>query len=204
MASKIIPLDKADIVPATAVMAGAYHDNPLLNYFIGEYAVPSLLRWFIGTGIRYGLLYGKVYTTPEIRGVAVWYPPYHSGVSLWGMIRSGMISIPFRLGRASFKRLTGYLDYTARIHKKTAPGPHWYLCELGVDPSWQNKGIGGALIEHGLAQADSDDLPCYLETCTERALRFYEKYGFVVVQKCDVPTGGPCFWSMVREPLRKK
>ena len=200
MTPKIIPLEKADIDHAAAVMAGAYHDNPLLNYIIGEDAAPSLLQWFIGIGIRYGFLYGNVCTTPEIQGVAVWYPPQNPDISMLGMIRSGMIAIPFRLGRASFRRLTGYLDYTARIHKKTVPGPHWYLCELGVDPSWQNRGIGGALIEHGLALADSDGLPCYLETCTERAVTFYEKHGFVAAIKFDVPTGDPCFWGMVREP----
>jgi hypothetical protein len=54
-----------------------------------------------------------------------------------------------------------------------------------------------ALIKPGLARADSDGLPCYLETFQERHLAFYEEHGFQIAGAGCIPDG-PNFWTMIR------
>ena len=51
----------------------------------------------------------------------------------------------------------------------------------------------------GLAKADSEDMPVYLETANAANIAFYQKLGFAVTHKWRVPDG-PAHWSMLREP----
>jgi ribosomal protein S18 acetylase RimI-like enzyme len=87
------------------------------------------------------------------------------------------------------------------LHKKDAPKRHRYLMVLGVEPKRQGQGVGGALLQPGLELADRERVPCYLETAKEINVRFYEKHGFEVRRKIDLPRGGPPMWTMLREPI---
>ena len=58
----------------------------------------ELVRWFVGTGIKYSMISGEVYTTSEVEGIAVWFKPGHSGLNLWGLLRSGMFVVPSSKG----------------------------------------------------------------------------------------------------------
>ena len=68
---------------------------------------------------------------------------------------------------------------------------------MGVSPVCQGQGIGGSLIQPVLKQADEEGLPCYLETDTPGAVRFYQKHGFEIVRTGEQPLK---FWTMKREP----
>ena len=86
------------------------------------------------------------------------------------------------------------------LRKRLVPGPHWYLMLLFVEPDRQGQGIGSSLLRPVLAKADAARLPCYLETMTDRDVRFYEKHGFKAVWNGDLPSNGPHMWAMRREP----
>ena len=76
--------------------------------------------------------------------------------------------------------------------------PHWYLGVLGVDRFAQNRGVGAALLSRWLAGVDRDGMPAYLETDSERNVRFYERAGFSLngeISILDVRV-----WRMERAP----
>lgn len=78
--------------------------------------------------------------------------------------------------------------------------PHWYLATLGVDPTSQGQGQGTLLVREGLDRADSDGVEAYLETETEANVRFYERFGFGVVEEiASKRLEGP-IWLMARLP----
>ena len=189
---------------ASRVLTRAFRDDPVAHYlFPDNTRRVRLLQWYLGSAARYCLPYGEVYTTEELDSVAAWLPPGKTRVSnYWHMFRSGMLLAPLKVRPATFFRLMALRAYTEVAHGRWAPERHWYLFVLGVEPSSQGRGVGGALMEPVLAQADTKNTPCYLETQFERNVPFYERQGFEVVDEGAVPNHGPRFWSMLRKPRK--
>ena len=78
--------------------------------------------------------------------------------------------------------------------------PLSYLSHVGVAPERQGEGIGTALMHDGLARADRDGVPAWLETSIARNAAYYEGFGFRTVVDEDAPDGGPHIWFMRRDP----
>lgn len=79
--------------------------------------------------------------------------------------------------------------------------PHWYACMIVVSPQAQGKGVGSALMRHGLERADRDGLPAHLESTTPDSRRLYERFGFAAhtaLQVGNLPT----YWAMTRPAQR--
>ncbi len=100
-------------------------------------------------------------------------------------------------GIAGLRRLA----WLAVASERRYPGdPHWYLYMLAVDPARQGGGVGTALLEAGLARADSDALPAYLEATTERNCVLYARFGFEAGRPLRYPLGSPPLFPMLRPP----
>ena len=152
---------------------------------------------------RNGVLYGEVYaTSANLEGVAAWFPPGKAKITLWRMIRVGGPSLVYFYLRTRdvVSRVMSYLDYASELQERHAHFPHWYLFPIGVDPVFQGKGYGSRLLRPMLARIDQENLPCYLETETEKSVSIYQHYGFEVVEKGIVPGSEVGHWAMLREP----
>ena len=183
------------------MLARAFCDDPLMEYVIPDRSRRlSISSWLYSTSVRYGLLFGQVCATPNLEGVAVWLGPGRTTMTFCRIASAGMLGTPFKLGLQAFMRLTNFNSCKDRLHKQSAPPEHWYLLLLAVDPSCQGKGVGATLLQSGLAWADRDGVPCYLETTNEHVLPFYGKFGFKTVAQGNVLNGGPAIWAMVRAP----
>ena len=80
--------------------------------------------------------------------------------------------------------------------------PVWYLQILGVHPDAQRRGIGCQLLQPTLAQADSTDDPCYLETAQPRNSAYYQSFGFRELgPAAPLHPGGPPMTRMFRPRL---
>ena len=86
------------------------------------------------------------------------------------------------------------------VASKIPPEPAWHLDSVAVEPGWQGRGIGSALIEFGLVRTRESKTAAILETGTPRNVPLYERHGFRVVEEADPPEGGPHVWFMRRDP----
>ena len=80
------------------------------------------------------------------------------------------------------------------------PSDAWYLSILGVDPSVQGRGLGARLLEPTLAEARAAGAVTWLETFTDRGVRFYERVGFHLVSWHDEPITGRRYAILRRDP----
>lgn len=74
---------------------------------------------------------------------------------------------------------------------KPKPAGGWYLGFLGSTV----KGGGGALLRHRLAELDAIGAPATLWTPNEALLPVYERFGFRLLSRHDVP-GASAFWML--------
>jgi len=189
-----------------AMLARAFHDDPPSIWFFPDENKRRIAALGDFTTItRYGLRYGDVYVPSEAAdGAAIWLPPGNPLISTLGMLRVGfweMASIPARVGFGFLPRYFRMVRQMEELHKRDVPKRHWYLMVLGVEPERQGQGVGSALIDPGLARADRDRLPCYLETSKEINVTFYKKHGFEVLREVPLGGDGPPMWTMLRKPI---
>ena len=199
--SSPIPLVAYQQKQASEVMGEAFLNDPMWKYLVPDEARRArVVSLSMNILVRYSLLYGEIYTTPALDGVACWLPPGETTPIFSRLVRIGIRSAPLQLGWTGFRRYIAIENYCGEVHKRIVSGMHRYLWGLGVKPSRQGLGIGGLLMQPVLARADADHLPCYLETTNEKNVPFYEKHGFKVVSDAEVPQHGLHVWSMLREP----
>lgn len=188
---------------AAQTLTRAFQDDPMFTYIFPDADQrKKSLAWQWEAVIGYSLVYGEVYTTPDVDGVACWLKPGNTRVTVWRMIRTGIqLQRAFESFRGKTRRVSmEVMNYLDQVHERLISGPHWYLWALGVDPIRQGQGIGGKLIQPVLNLAEQMGVACYLETLTKENLAFYQKCGFEIVRAGELPGHGLKAWMMVKSP----
>lgn len=202
---KLIRVTKNHARAAGKRVARAYYDDPLMvGLFPNDserYQTLSHLYEFV---IRFGVLYGEVYGTPKLEGVAVWLPSDNALLNPWKALMSGGMRLFRRIGTKNVMNLM--LTHNV-IHKRLVyhqrgndiAMPHWYLALLGVDPKHQGKGHASNLLKAALTRIDQRHLPCYLETHSEETVPLFKHFGFKVLRETCVQVTQFTNW-MIQDP----
>jgi ribosomal protein S18 acetylase RimI-like enzyme len=189
------------VKPAAKTLARAFHDDPVFVYFFPEVSSrEDKSTRFFQMLISYSIHYGEAYCTTNLGGVAAWLPSDKLDMSVWGMIRSGVLPLLLALGRNSIKRMLHFDKYSVAAHKRNASFPHLVLQPLGVDPLVQGKGYASLLLRTKFERLDGEGKFCYVDTQTEKNVSMYKHYGFKVVEEFQIPDTAFNNWVMLREP----
>ncbi len=175
-------------------LAAAFHDDPVMAHLMPERNRAARMHRFFGFEIDSTRPRGRVYTTADVSGGALWAEP-----GRWRLpITSVLGSAPTMVRTLSWRVPRG-LRTLSVIEKVHPTEPHWYLAVLGTDPSRQGRGVGSALLAPVLDECDRDGIGAYLESSKESNIAFYARHGFEVTEEIRLP-GGPPVWGMWRDP----
>ncbi len=195
-AIRVRPLLEREVPRAAETLSEAFDDDPVFRFMLRERPRrQAWLRWFHEASLREAMLGGGAFTVgegPSAAAMAVVAPASAReavtrvarsvgllpALPTWALVRSGL---PLYLA----------------LRGRHPPEPHLYLSVIGVHPSRQGRGVGGALLRHLVSEAGARGLPCHLETAKPSNVSLYERFGFRVVG--EVAYGGaPPTWAMTR------
>ena len=171
-----------------ALLTDVFIDDPAMKEYVAWSGNPRrALEGFFRAELTYfyvprGVV-DMIREDGEILGVALWTDPRRP-VRRRDSLRM-LPSLIRALGR-SFPRAAYLASFDDAVTPKF---PHWYLFTLVVSPVARGRGIGGRLLDHGIARAG--DFPIYLESTTEGSRRLYARKGFLVLGEIPSPLAHP-------------
>lgn len=198
--SDIVRLADADVSRAATALARAFYDDPVASWMYRDESArhERLERGFALFMRRVWLPVDASYTTDSLAGAALWMPPGEWHLGFLAQLR--MLPAMWAVSRRDLPRLLGFFNAMESVHPEN---PHWYLPIVGVEPEWQGKGFGAALLRPILERCDAEGVPAYLEASSMRSRALYERQGFEVSGDEITAKDSPPLWPMWREPRPK-
>jgi len=192
-------LSEPDVANAARVLARSFPDDPMIRYvFLDEPEAERKMLLLFKVIVRYGLTYGEVYApSSNIEGVAIWHT---SDNNIWDQAKleeCGLSEFSSQVSPAVMEKIVLLDDFAISRKKMNVPFRHWYLAFIGVDPEHHGKGFASALIKPMLERIDRENMPCYLETATEKNAAIYGHLGFKLIEKVLVPGTNVYLYTML-------
>jgi len=184
--------------PAMATtLARAFHDDPVFTWVLraDQRRGRMLERGFELFLRKLWMEQEETYTTAAVAGVAVWELP-----GRWKVTPAQQVRLAPAMVRIFGRHLPRVLRALAVLERGHPTEPHYYLAFLGVDPRWQGRGLGGALLAPILETCDRESTPAFLEASSPRNRALYERHGFAATEEFTLGRSAPPQWRMWREP----
>ncbi len=187
----------ADTPQLARTLAWAFEHDPAFGYLLGDHGVPRarIERFFAEVALPQVLSGGGVHGARRHAGAALWIAPHRDAP---GLIET-LLTLP-KLASICGRVTPRALRAIASLEGKHPSEPHHHLWFLGVDPLYQGRGIGAALMAPILERADREGMPAYVEATTARSRDLYLRHGFEVTEQTRWAGGGPPLWLMWRRP----
>jgi ribosomal protein S18 acetylase RimI-like enzyme len=182
----------AEIPRAVAAIVAAFLTDPPARFAWPSpldylQAMPLATREFAGSCFEHG----TAYVTADFSGAALWLPP--------GVEPNGEALAKTFRETAQREHLDDLLATFEKMEHSHPREPHWYLPQIGVDPTAQGRGLGAALMRHALARCDQERALAYLEASKPANVPFYQRHGFEVTGEIRVGAA-PVITPMLRRP----
>ncbi|GAA2912319.1 GNAT family N-acetyltransferase [Streptomyces thioluteus] len=192
--SPIRPAAPADLPAAVRTLTRAFAGYPFTRHIVAADGHEERLARFQELYLaRVAMPFGRVWVADEGRGaVAAWTTPDGDPGAAVGEL--GPL-----VGEIAGDRAAAFEAAERALEPYRPTEPVWFLATVGVDPGRQGQGLGRAVLEPGLEAAARAGYPAFLETSTERNVRFYERLGFAVTAEVALPDGGPRTWCLCRK-----
>jgi ribosomal protein S18 acetylase RimI-like enzyme len=182
---KISTVGQADGERAIRTVTAAFVTDPVARWAFPEPAVyletfPAFLRAVAGRAFEHA----SAHATMDFSGSALWLPPDVSP-------DEEAIDEIFQHKTPEEIRgdLFGLLEEMGKYHPHDEPT--WYLPMIGVDPFYQRRGIGAALLQHQLRQCDEAGIQSYLESTNPANMSLYERHGFRSMGRIQIGSSPP-------------
>ena len=164
------------------ILLKSFDDNKSVNYIVkqdGKRAerIKALMEYSFDVCH----LYGDVFLTGDKKGCALIVMPDKKKTTLHSILLDTRLALSC-IGLLNLKRVMAREAAVKKLHPN---GAMYYLWFIGVDPSYQNKGIGTRLLKEVINEGSSKQRAVYLETSTLKNIPWYEKSGFTVYNKLD-------------------
>ncbi len=165
------------------ILTKSFESNQSVNYIVKQdekklKRIEALMNY----SFEVCYLFGDVFLSDDNKACAlVLYPDKKKTT-----IKSIMLDVNLILSCVGIENIKKTLDREAIIKKIQPKVPMYYLWFIGVDPDFQNTGIGSVFLDELVEDSRVKGRPIYLETSTLKNLPWYQKFGFNIYHEADL------------------
>ena len=173
-----------------AALVTAFISDPFIRWMFPDakqylHYFQQVLKYFAVRAFDHG----SAYRSEDFKAVALWLPP---GVgpdeeALGAVMQEGVAT-------ELLEKVFAVLEQVGASHPQVA---HWYLPAIGVEPMFQGKGYGTALLARGIEVCDGGHIAAYLEATNPANIPLYRRFGFEVVGEIQAGSS-PSITPMLR------
>ena len=127
-------------------------------------------------------LFGDVFLSDDRKACALILFPHKKKTTL----KSILLDVRLILSCIGIENIKKALARESKIKQLQPKGLMYYLWFIGVDPEYQNEGIGSVLLSEIIEDSEHKKRPIYLETSTLKNLPWYKKFGFQVYNELEL------------------
>jgi ribosomal protein S18 acetylase RimI-like enzyme len=169
-----------------------FASDPLCRWFWPEAgvfleAMPRFVEAFGGAAFNEG----SAYTTDGFTGAALWLPPGTGPDE-----ETAIAILEETIGPEISDDMMKFFGLMDEYHPNETC---WYLPLIAVDPAYQARGLGSALMKYALRRCDEEGLTAYLESSNPQNISLYERHGFEICAQIQVGSS-PVAHPMIRSP----
>lgn len=180
----------ADLDAVVATLASAFASDVMIRWPMPDATRSDdevLFRAILAPYVELGV----AWQVGDALGCAAWLPPAQA--AQFAEIEASTRPAINRVTSDGGARYAVFWDW---IDSHLPDEPCWLLDLVGVRPDMQGRGIGRALITHGIERARAAGQPAFLETGNPANVARYVSLGFRVVAQQQAPDDGPMIWFM--------
>jgi GNAT superfamily N-acetyltransferase len=165
------------------ILAQSFDDNQSVNYISKQDKKrKERIRKLMAYSFEICFSYGEVFLTENKKACALILYPDKKKTTLKTIFLDAQL-IYSCIGIENIKKA---LTRETKIKQLQPKDLMSYLWFIGVDPEYQNKGIGSVLLNDIIEDSDHKERPIYLETSTLKNLPWFQKFGFRIYNELDL------------------
>jgi hypothetical protein len=176
------------------ILAKSFKENQSVNFIVRQDDIKlKRIKALMDYSFEVCHLYGEVWLSDDRKACALTLFPHQKRTTL----KSVWLDIRLIIQTIGLGGIKKALNRESEIKKLQSNCEMIYLWFIGVEPLYQNSGIGSDLLKEIIANANNNNLPVYLETSTLKNLPWYEQFGFEIYNKLEL---GYTLFFLKREP----
>ncbi|WP_207428901.1 N-acetyltransferase [Pedobacter sp. SYSU D00535] len=165
------------------ILTKSFDTNQSVNYIVKqdkhrEKRVEALMDY----SFEVCYSFGEVFLSENKKACALILYPDKKKTNL----KSILLDIKLILHSVGISNVQKALSRESKIKKLQPKEPMYYIWFIGVDPEYQNSGIGSSLLQEVIADSSQKKRPLYLETSTLKNIPWYKKFGFDIYNELDL------------------
>jgi hypothetical protein len=165
------------------ILTKSFDTNKSVNYIVKqdcnrENRVKALMDY----SFEVCHLFGEVYLSENKKACALILYPDKKKTTL----KSILLDIKLILQCVGVSNIQKALSRESKIKKLQPKEPMYYIWFIGVDPAYQNSGIGSALLSEIISDSKEKKRTMFLETSTLKNIPWYKKFGFNIYNELDL------------------
>lgn len=165
------------------ILTKSFDDNQSVNYIVQQDSKrPQRITALMDYSFEVCHSFGEVFLSDDRKACALVLFPDQKRTT----IKSILLDAKLILSCVGLKNIKKTLAREAIIKKIQPKELMYYLWFIGVDPEYQNTGIGSELLKELIADSKLKQRSIYLETSTLKNLPWYKKFGFNIYHEAEL------------------